>query len=105
MLQPSLRPVAEGWHLPVALYFNDLFQGVPLPASYSFLRLMSTLGAAAVIAFLMPSVATMYEIGRGLSLDWQRLIFTRRMSVAFGVALTVAVFSISKVSPFLYFQF
>jgi hypothetical protein len=27
------------------------------------------------------------------------------MGVAFGVVLTVAVFSISKVSPFLYFQF
>lgn len=101
----SLRPIAEGWHLPVTLYFNDLFQGVPLPESYSFVKLVSTLGIAAVIAFFMPSVASMYQVGRGLTADWQRLIFTRRMGVAFGFALTVAVFSISKVSPFLYFQF
>ena len=101
----SLRPVLGGWHGPVTLYFNDLFQGVPLPENYSFLKLMSTLGMAAAIAFFLPPVASMYEIGRGLTFDWQRLIFTRRMGVAFGVALTVAVFSISKVSPFLYFQF
>jgi alginate O-acetyltransferase complex protein AlgI len=101
----SMRPLLDGVHSPFTLYFNDLFQGVPLPEDYSFVKLMSTLGVAAVIAFFMPSVAQMYELGRGLALDWQRLVFTRRMGVAFGVALTVAVFSISKVSPFLYFQF
>jgi hypothetical protein len=47
----------------------------------------------------------MYELGRGLTVDWQRLVFTRRVALGFGVILTVAIFSISKVSPFLYFQF
>ena len=31
--------------------------------------------------------------------------FTRRVALGLGVMLTVAIFSISKVSPFLYFQF
>ncbi len=101
----SLRAAAEGWHLPVALYFNDLFQGVPLPENYSFGKLMSTMAIAACIAFFAPSVASMYELGRGLTIDWQRLVFTRRVALGFGVMLTVAIFSISKVSPFLYFQF
>ncbi len=101
----SLRPIAGDWHLPVTLYFNDLFQGVPLPESYAFGKLMSTMAIAAGIAFFAPSVASMYEPGRGLTPDWQRVVFTRRAALAFGVMLTVAIFSISKVSPFLYFQF
>ena len=104
-LPVSLRSLASGWHLPVALYFNDLFQGVPLPEQYSFGKLMSTMALAGAIAFFAPSVAQMYEIGRGLTIDWQRIIFTRRVALGFGVLLTVAIFSISKVSPFLYFQF
>ena len=101
----SLRPIASGWHLPVAVYFNDLFQGVPLPEQYSFGKLMGTMALAAAIAFFAPPVASMYELGRGLTVDWQRLVFTRRVALGFGVILTVAIFSISKVSPFLYFQF
>jgi alginate O-acetyltransferase complex protein AlgI len=104
-LPVSMRSVAEGWHLPVALYFNDLFQGVPLPEQYSFGKLMSTMALAGGIAFFAPAVAQMYEIGRGLTVDWQRRLFTRRVALGFGVMLTVAIFSISKVSPFLYFQF
>ncbi|MEP6501847.1 MAG: MBOAT family O-acyltransferase [Betaproteobacteria bacterium] len=104
-LPTSLRALAGDWHLPIPLYFNDLFQGVPLPENYSFAKLMATLGVAAGIAFFAPSVASMYELGRGLTPGWQRIVFTRRSAVAFGVALTIAIFSISKVSPFLYFQF
>jgi alginate O-acetyltransferase complex protein AlgI len=104
-LPVSLRGAIGDWHGPVALYFNDLFQGVPLPEGYSFSRLVTTMGIAAAIAFFAPSVAQMYEIGRGLKVDWQRVLFTRRVALAFGTALTVAIFSISKVSPFLYFQF
>ena len=104
-LPVSLRSVAGGWHLPVAVYYNDLFQGVPLPEQYSFVKLMSTMALAGAIAFFAPSVAQMYEIGRGLTVDWQRIIFTRRVALGLGVMLTVAIFSISKVSPFLYFQF
>jgi alginate O-acetyltransferase complex protein AlgI len=104
-LPVSLRAVAATWHVPATLYFNDLFQGIPLPEDYAFGKLMTTLGAAAAIAFFAPSVASMYEIGVGLKTNWQRALFTRRGALAFSVALTVAVFSISKVSPFLYFQF
>jgi alginate O-acetyltransferase complex protein AlgI len=104
-LPVSLQPYFSGSHVPSWLYFNDLFQGATLPASYSFAKLMATMTIAGGIAFFAPSVASIYEIGRGLRVRWEHVVFTRPAAVALGTAMTFGIFSISKVSPFLYFQF
>ena len=104
-LPVSLQPQLAAWHLPSWVYFNDLFQGATLPATYSFGKLMMKLAIASGIAFFAPSVASIYEIGKGLTVPWQRRIFARPAALALGTVLTFGVFSISKVSPFLYFQF